>query len=118
MICGITLLALLLAAVAQARSRPLPTTTSRQAERNILQAQRMLERWHAGFVDPQTGIVRPNTTAQCSGRGRGVARHKGGARAFFKFRCVIRNRQHVVAVIYYALVGNGFEVRRRVVVHR
>jgi hypothetical protein len=77
----------------------------------------MLGRWHAGLVDPRTGIVRPNTTAQCSGRGRGVARHKGGARAYFKFRCVIRNQQHAVTFLYYALVGNGFEIRRRVVVH-
>lgn len=94
-----------------------PHTTARQAERNLLRAQHMLTRWRAGLTNPATGLVKPNTTAQCRGRGRGVAPRKGAARAFFSFRCVLRNHSHAVSVVYYALRGNGFEVRHRVLVH-
>ncbi|HET7137529.1 MAG TPA: hypothetical protein VFI04_04185 [Gaiellaceae bacterium] len=114
-----SILALLVfASAASAHRVTHPTTTSRQAERNILRAQRMLARWHVGLVDTGTGLVKPNTTAQCRGRGRGFAHRKGAARAFFKFSCVIVNREHVVQVLYYALTGNGFEMHNRVVVHR
>ncbi|HEY0417361.1 MAG TPA: hypothetical protein VGC78_13335 [Gaiellaceae bacterium] len=101
-------------ALAAAHPHLVPHTTARQAERNLLRAQRMLGRWHAGLTIPRTGLLRPNTSAQCRGVGRGVARHTGSARAFFAFRCVIRNRRRSVAVVYHALPGNGFEVRHRV----
>lgn len=94
-----------------------PHTTARQAERNLLRAQHMLTRWRAGLTNPVTGLVKPNTTAQCRGRGPGVAPHEGAARAFFSFRCVLRNHRHAVTVVYYALHGNGFEIRHRVLVH-
>jgi hypothetical protein len=94
-----------------------PHTTARQAERNLLRAQHMLARWRAGLTSPATGLVKPNTTAQCRGRGRGVAHRKGASRAFFSFHCVLRNHGHTVSVLYYALHGNGFEVRHRKVVH-
>ena len=94
-----------------------PHTTARQAERNLLRAQHMLARWRTGLTSPATGVVKPNTTAQCHGRGRGVALRTSAYRAFFSFHCVLRNHRHAVSVLYYALHGNGFEVRHRVVVH-
>jgi len=94
-----------------------PHTTARQAERNLLRAQHMLTRWRAGLTSPATGLVKPNTTAQRRGRGRGIAPRKGAARAFFRFQCTLRNHRHAVSVLYYALSGNGFEVRHRVLVH-
>ena len=94
-----------------------PHTTARQAERNLLRAQHMLARWRAGLTSPATGLVKPNTTAQCRGRGRGISPRAGAARAFLRFHCVLRNHRHAVSLQYYALLGNGFEVRHRVVVH-
>jgi hypothetical protein len=102
------------AAVASSRVG-IPHTTARQAERNLLRAQHMLARWRAGLTSPATGLVKPNTTAQCRGRGAGVAPRKGAAPAFVTFRCVLRNHRHAVSVVYFALRGNGFEIRHRVV---
>jgi hypothetical protein len=93
-------------------SRSSPHTTPRQAEQNVLEARQMLTRWHVGLTDPKTGLVRPNTTAQCSGRGRAVTGH------YASFHCTVRHGSVRVVFTYIALRGNGFELHNRVVVHR
>jgi hypothetical protein len=115
---GVLAVAAALVPAALAASRVgIPHTTARQAERNLLRAQHMLARWRTGLTSPATGLVKPNTTAQCRGRGNGLAPRKGAARAFFSFQCVLRNHEHTVSVVYFALRGNGFEIRHRVAVN-
>jgi hypothetical protein len=80
--------------------------TRQRAERNLLGATHMVARWRVGFVDPKSGLMRLNTTAACSGRGRAV-QHR-----YTHFECVLRYRTTVVDVLYVAQNGNGFEVRR------
>jgi hypothetical protein len=83
-----------------------PRQTKQRAERNLLGATHMVARWHMGFVDPKSGLMRVNTTAACSGRGRAVQRR------YTHFVCVLRYRTTVVHALYIAQSGNGFEVRR------
>lgn len=104
---------LVTAGPALAKQASLPRhVTARQAEQNVLAARHLLARWHVGLTDPKTGLVRPNTTAQCRGRGRGAAGR------YASFDCTVRHRSATVVFTYIALRGNGFELRDRVVVHR
>jgi hypothetical protein len=92
---------------AQGWSATTPTRQSKQrAERNLLNATRLLKRWHVGLVDPKSGLLRQNTTAVCTGEGKPVAR------AYPRFACVLKHEKIVVRVAYTALSHNGFEVHR------
>jgi hypothetical protein len=113
-VVGIALLGVLVTAEPALGSAagPSPHTTARQAEQNVLAARHLLSRWRVGLTDPKTGLVRPNTTAQCTGRGRAVAGR------YASFHCTVRHRSATVVFTYIALRGNGFELRHRVVAHR
>jgi hypothetical protein len=98
-------LAVLLTAGAVFAAAPARQTRQR-AERNLLGATRMVARWHMGLVDPKSGLLRLNTSAACSGRGRAVMRQ------YTHFVCILRHQGTVVRALYIAQSRNGFEVRR------
>jgi hypothetical protein len=106
--------ALLLAAVAApaATAAVTPRATSAQAERNLLGAVRVLDRWRVGITNRRTGVLPANTTARCVGRGRSVAGR------FTSFQCTIRRGTLRVGVLYVVLKRNGFELRHHRVVRR
>jgi hypothetical protein len=99
-------LAVLLASAQAASAATIARHTRERAERNLLGATRMLERWHVGLTDSRTGLLLRNTTATCVGAGRPV-----GA-AYPRFLCTLRHGTHVVRVRYYAQARGGFEARR------
>jgi len=94
-----------LALPAAARSKPPAHHTQRQAELNLLRAKRMIARWHVGFVDPSTGLVRSSTRASCRGHGRGV----GGR--YTLFDCTVAHGSRKVVLLYVAQRHNGFSVK-------
>ena len=91
-------------------ARP-PTSTSAQAERNLLGAVGILRRWNLGITDRTTGLVPKNTTATCHGQGKGLHGR------YTLFTCMIRRGRLQVRVLYVTIPRSGFELRRHHLVH-
>jgi hypothetical protein len=85
---------------------PAPRQTKLVAERNLLRATRMLERWHVGLVDPRSGLLLQNTTATCTASGTPVGN------TYASFTCTLRHASIHVRVAYLVLQHGGFQVRR------
>jgi hypothetical protein len=83
-----------------------PRQSKLVAERNLLRATRMLERWHVGLVNPRSGLLLQNTTATCTGSGGAVDN------AYTSFTCTLHHGSIHVRVAYLVLQHGGFQVRR------
>ncbi len=81
--------------------------TRAQAERNIMAAHRVLDRWGAGLVNPRTRLPRNNVWVRCSGRAGATAA------GYARFRCIIGYRRIRVSVRYHAKTKNAFELHDR-----
>lgn len=101
------LLALLAALAAAPSAQPAGArTTATRAETNLLLAPQVLRPLRRQLVDTHTNLVRNNTRARCTGRGRVV----GGA--YPRFVCVVARGGTGIRVLYIAKPGNRFEARR------
>ncbi|MEJ7793813.1 MAG: hypothetical protein WKF65_17770 [Gaiellaceae bacterium] len=78
-----------------------------RAERNIMAAHRVLNRWQVGLVNPRTQLPRNNVWVRCSGR-RGRT-----TEGYTHFRCIIGYRRVRVSVRYFAKAKNAFELHDR-----
>ena len=99
-------LAVVLLVAPPGSAAPSTPQSKQRAERNLLNATLLLERWHVGLVNPKSGLLLQNTTAACTGKGR---RLSGG---YTRFVCVLRRRTLVVRVLYVALSHSHFEAHR------
>ena len=101
-----------LALAAPTEAARTPAQTKDRAEVNVLRAvpTKWKRRRLPGLVNPRTHLLRDNTEAVCSGRGK---RQPG--RRYSRFACVVRPHVHTprqgLYLSYRALAGGAFRIR-------
>ena len=95
------------ASIASAAEAALGRHIKPRAERNIMGAHRVMDRWKVGLVNPRTRLLRNNVWVRCSGRG---SRTRAG---YMEFRCILGYRRVRVSVRYVAKTKNAFELHDR-----
>jgi len=106
-LCGVLLAVAVLAVAPPASSaRASNRQTPRRAELNLLQSPRILGKWRASFLDPQTKLLRSNIVVHCIG----IPPQRRGR--FHKLSCTVTLAPWRVRLRYVALGRYGFIAQR------
>jgi hypothetical protein len=104
---GVVLAVAVLAVASPAWSaRAANRQTPRRAELNLLQSPRILGKWRASFLDPQTKLLRSNVVVRCVGVGRAAQGR------FHTLGCTVTLAPWRVHLRYVALGRYGFIAQR------